>query len=168
MIINEKDKMEADDHTENFLLSFYDHAKKCLNEIRKRIGITAMNKEFNELSEYLGLKYVVNDGNFISFQDFISIMKEFYIRTKKIILGEPYEKFPEKPLLNEESKLNDNKGSMLNLIFSSYDQKFKIPLSFDSNTKFYVVEDFIYGKFPDYKENNNADYHILYLPPRNS
>ena len=107
MIINEKDKMEADDHTENFLLSFYDHAKKCLNEIRKRIGITAMNKEFNELSEYLGLKYVVNDGNFISFQDFISIMKEFYIRTKKIILGEPYEKFPEKPLLNEESKLNE-------------------------------------------------------------
>ena len=114
-----------------------------------------MNKEFNELSEYLGLKYVFNDGNFISFKDFILIMKEFYIRTKNIILGEPYEKFPEKPLPKNESKLNDNKGSMINIIFSSSDQKFQIPLSFDSNTKFYVVEDFIYGKFPDYKEDEN-------------
>jgi hypothetical protein len=46
-----------------------------------------MNKEFNELSEYLGLKYVFNDGNFISFKDFILIMKEFYIRTKKNYLS---------------------------------------------------------------------------------
>lgn len=155
MTIKEKELMEDEDNTENFLVSFYDHAKKCLDEIRKRIGTTAMNKEFNELSEYLGLKYVFNDGNFISFKDFILIMKEFYIRTKNIILGEPYEKFPEKPLPKNESKLNDNKGSMINIIFSSSDQKFQIPLSFDSNTKFYVVEDFIYGKFPDYKEDEN-------------
>lgn len=155
MTIKEKELMEDEDNTENFLVSFYDHAKKCLDEIRKRIGTTAMNKEFNELSEYLGLKYVFNDGNFISFKDFILIMKEFYIRTKKIILAEPYEKFPEKPLPKNESKLNDNKGSIINIIFSSSDQKFKIPLSFDSNTKFYVVEDFIYGKFPDYKEDEN-------------
>ena len=93
MTIKEKELMEDDDKTEIFLNSFYDHAKNWLNDIRKRIGTIAMNREFNELSEYLGLRYVVNDGNFISFKDFILIMKEFYIRTKKIFLGEQYEKF---------------------------------------------------------------------------
>ena len=84
MITKEKELMnEDDDKTEKFFDSFYDHAKKCLSQIRKLFSTTAINKEFNELSEYLGLKYVVQFGNFINLENFILIMEEFYIRTKK-------------------------------------------------------------------------------------
>ena len=82
MVNTQKDIIEDDDNTETFLLSFYEHAQKSLNlnrELKAKI-----NKEYNEMSECLGLKYV-NEGNIITIDNFIEIMKEFFIKTSEII-----------------------------------------------------------------------------------
>ena len=55
----------------------------------------------------------------------------------------------------ENSKLNDNEESIINITLCSTDQNINIPLSYNSNTKFFIIEDFIYSKFPKYQENEN-------------
>ena len=233
MVNTEKEIMEDDDKTEIFLLSFYEHANKCLNLLKELT--VKINKEYNEVSEYLGLKYV-NEENSISLENFIEIMKEFYIKTskilekqnenkcekqcenqfekksekqcEKILIENQFEKKSEKQcekiLIEKQSEkqcekqcekqfekqferqsekqseiqskkqfeiqsekqseiqptmkisnLSDNEEGIINITFCSTDQNINILLSYNSNTKFYVIEDFIYSKFPQYKETEN-------------
>ena len=84
--------------------------------------------------------------------------KQFEIQSKKqseIQSKKQYEKQSEIQPTLKISKLNDNEEGIINITFCSTDQNINILLSYDNNTKFYVIEDFIYSKFPQYKENEN-------------
>lgn len=141
MVIKKKEEMDDEDKTEEFLNSFYKQAKETLNNLRKKR--TTIYHTYDEISEFLGLKYVTK-GNFIGIEQFISIMKEFFKKTEKEF---------EKSIENID--VNDNDENIINITIISFDQKINFPKSLNSNTKFYIIEDFIYNKYPEYKENDN-------------
>ena len=80
MVIKKKEEMDDEDKTEEFLNSFYKQAKETLNNLRKKR--TTIYHTYDEISEFLGLKYVTK-GNLIGIEQFISIMKEFFKKQKK-------------------------------------------------------------------------------------
>ena len=69
MLETNKDEIDEDDKTEEFLKGFYEDANKTIKLVEKKMH--AINEEYENISKYLGVKNIDIDT-------FISIMKVLY------------------------------------------------------------------------------------------
>ena len=140
MLLNKKDDIDEDDKTEEFVNFFYDHSNKTIKFVGEKI--LSINVKYNELSKYFGLKNM-------DIEKFVLIMKEFYIKTSKIIENES------KNIINNIIINKKNEEKIINIIFISIDQKIKFPISCKDSIKFYIIEDLLYNRYPEYNEKEN-------------
>ena len=101
MLKNKKDDIDEDDKTEEFLAGFYDHAEKTIKFVGEKID--AITVQYQDISKFLGLKNV-------DIEQFIGIMKEFYLKTFEALKIYREKKAKEEKLKQlEEEKAKKNK-----------------------------------------------------------